>query len=139
MHQETWVHAHLRALSFVFDRGWRRLSRQWCVHQLFAGRFQDHGAYHQWRVHLYSPRKSSRDGRHSALRLDVVDDGVEYTFEAYAARGHGPAVPRKGGLEVKDSGRRKMNLILMLSRRSIGTSPERSPNNPSVSSNILVI
>ena len=52
MHQETWVHRHLQACNFVFDPGWRRLSRQWCIHQLFAGRFQDDGAYRKWRVHL---------------------------------------------------------------------------------------
>ena len=53
MHQTSWVHRHLQACNFVFDPGWRRLRRQWCVHQLFAGRFQDDGAYHKWRVHLW--------------------------------------------------------------------------------------
>ena len=83
MHQETWVHAHLRALSFVFDRGWRRLSRQWCVHQLFAGRFQDHGAYRRWRVNLHSDRRRRRDGAAHSLqfttagrRLHVDDVGA---------------------------------------------------------------
>ena len=52
MHQETWVHRHLQACNFVFDPGWRRQSRHWCIHQLFAGRFQDNGAYRKWRVHL---------------------------------------------------------------------------------------
>ena len=56
MHQETWVHRHLQACNFVFDPGWRRLHRQWCIHQLFAGRFQDDGAYHKWRVHLWRRR-----------------------------------------------------------------------------------
>ena len=56
MRQETWVHRHLQACNFVFDPGWRRLSRQWCIHQLFAGRFQDDGAYHKWRVHLWRRR-----------------------------------------------------------------------------------
>ena len=53
MHQETWVHKHLQACTFVFDPGWRRHRREWCIHQLFAGRFQDDGAYHKWRVHLW--------------------------------------------------------------------------------------
>ena len=52
MHQTSWVHRHLQACNFVFDPGWRRQSRHWCIHQLFAGRFQDDGAYHKWRVHL---------------------------------------------------------------------------------------
>ena len=52
----TWVHRHLQACNFVFDPGWRRLHRQWCIHQLFAGRFQDDGAYHKWRVHLWRRR-----------------------------------------------------------------------------------
>ena len=52
MHQETWVHRHLQACNFVFDPGWRRHRRQWCVHQLFAGRFVDNGVYQKWRVNL---------------------------------------------------------------------------------------
>ena len=53
MHQKTWLHTHLCALTFAFDRGWRRHRRQWCVHQLFAGRFQGNsGAYQKWRVGL---------------------------------------------------------------------------------------
>ena len=52
MHQTSWVHRHLQACNFVFDPGWRRLHRQWCIHQLFAGRFQDNGAYRKWRVNL---------------------------------------------------------------------------------------
>ena len=53
MHQTSWVHRHLQACNFVFDPGWRRLRRQWCIHQLFAGRFQDDGAYRKWRVNLH--------------------------------------------------------------------------------------
>ena len=53
MRLKTWVHGHLQCIAFVFDRGWRRHSRKWCIHQLFAGRFQDDGAYHRWRVHLW--------------------------------------------------------------------------------------
>ena len=60
MHQETWVHRHLQACNFVFDPGWRRLRRQWCIHQLFAGRFQDDGAYHKWRVNLVTRRACGR-------------------------------------------------------------------------------
>ena len=56
MHQATWVHRHLQACNFVFDPGWRRLHRQWCIYQLFAGRFQDDEAYHKWRVHLWRRR-----------------------------------------------------------------------------------
>ena len=59
MHQASWVHRHLQACNFVFDPGWRRLSRQWCIHQLFAGRFHDDGAYRKWRVYLHRRR---RDG-----------------------------------------------------------------------------
>ena len=50
----------MQACYFVFDPGWRRLRRQWCVHQLFAGRFQDHGAYQKWRVVLCSDRSRVR-------------------------------------------------------------------------------
>ena len=53
MHQPSWVHRHLQACNFVFDPGWRRQSRGWCVHQLFAGRFIDNEAYQKWRVSLY--------------------------------------------------------------------------------------
>ena len=63
MHQTSWVHRHLQACNFVFDPGWRRQSRQWCVHQLFAGRFQDHGAYRKWRVDLHHRRDGARDHR----------------------------------------------------------------------------
>ena len=52
MRLKTWIHGHLQCIAFVFDRGWRRHSRQWCIHQLFAGHFQDDGAYHKWRVIL---------------------------------------------------------------------------------------
>ena len=52
MHQPSWVHRHLQACNFVFEPGWRRQRRHWCVHQLFAGRFQDDGAYRKWRVNL---------------------------------------------------------------------------------------
>ena len=72
MRQETWVHRHLQAYNFVFDPGWRRLHRQWCIHQLFAGRFQDDGAYHKWRVHLWR-RRAVRVRRRRRRRDDVTD------------------------------------------------------------------
>ena len=59
MRLKTWVHGHLQCIAFVFDRGWRRHRRQWCIHQLFAGHFQDDGAYHKWRVHLRFAQKGS--------------------------------------------------------------------------------
>ena len=42
----------MQCLQFAFDPGWRRHRRQWCIGKLFAGHFQDDGAYHKWRVHL---------------------------------------------------------------------------------------
>ena len=42
---------HRPARGETFDRGWRRRRRQWCVHQLFAGRFQGNDrAYQKRRV-----------------------------------------------------------------------------------------
>ena len=72
MHQETWVHRHLQACKFVFDPGWRRHRRQWCVHQLFAGHFQDNRAYQKWRVKravLFRRRR-----RRSRENLSIKDD-----------------------------------------------------------------
>ena len=115
MRQETWVHRHLQACNFVFDPGWRRQSRHWCVHQLFAGRFQDHGAYHKWRVHLWRRRAvrvrrrrrrrgvlalyavESRLGDTSVLRAMVRVDGRYVVVQERLARGL--ALAKKFGLE----------------------------------------
>ena len=77
MHQTSWVHRHLQACNFVFDPGWRRHRREWCVHQLFAGRFQDYGAYQKWRVHLWR-RRAVRVRRRR--RRDDVAIYVNYTL-----------------------------------------------------------
>ena len=74
MHQTSWVHRHLQACNFVFDPGWRRLHRQWCIYQLFAGRFQDDEAYHKWRVHLW--RRRAVRVRRRRRRDDVTDVAI---------------------------------------------------------------
>ena len=91
MHQETWVHRHLQACNFVFDPGWRRLHRQWCIHQLFAGRFQDDGAYHKWRVHLrrgdddvYWKRKPLSKDVSSQRTTDARPRGLKAAISAVA-------------------------------------------------------
>jgi len=81
MHQTNWVHRHLQACNFVFDPGWRRLHRQWCIHQLFAGRFQDDGAYRKWRVTLH--RRGTRgEAKRSAIKRFLLEE-----CDRLAARG----------------------------------------------------
>ena len=105
MHQTSWVHRHLQACNFVFDPGWRRLSRQWCIHQLFAGHFQDDGAYHKWRVNLRTRRRLARPRlaglpkvRHRLrVRAMVRVDGRYVVVQERLARGL--ALAKKFGLE----------------------------------------
>ena len=74
MHQTSWVHRHLQCLQFAFDPGWRRHRRQWCIGKLFAGHFQDDGAYHKWRVHLWRRRavRVRRRRRRSSESLAIL-------------------------------------------------------------------
>ena len=81
MHQETWVHRHLQACNFVFDPGWRRQSRKWCIHQLFAGHFIDNEAYRKWRVNLH--RRGTRgEAKRSAIKRFLLEE-----CDRLAARG----------------------------------------------------
>ena len=96
--------------------GWRRHRRHWCIHQLFAGRFQDHGAYRKWRVHLRigsGPRGRQRDRddqrRQPAQQATTITNLATTTLyrKALSARGE-PAAAAAAALQKKKAHRRRV-------------------------------
>ena len=81
MHQETWVHRHLRAPQLCL-RSWMAEAPSTVVHSpAVCGAFQDDGAYHKWRVQLVRdvpsstsappPSRSQRERGTTLTRADV--------------------------------------------------------------------